>query len=169
MPHGNVIHIAYSFNTSYNLQSDKAWRFIRIGLGIVKKVRMTPTMLFLCPHDAAKGVMTAAYFQRLAEQQGIDVHGIAAGIGPSAEISVRVAALLAKEGIEVSGSSPQRVTHDQMARAFRLRSQPSDLTSLPLADTNIEQWDDMPLPSQDRIASRNRFVEHVVQLVERYT
>jgi arsenate reductase (thioredoxin) len=130
---------------------------------------MTDTFLFLCPHGAAKSIMAAAYFQRLAEQQGIDVLATAAGVDPSAEISALVAELLAAEGIDVSGSTPQRVTHDQMASASRVISLGCDLTSLPPGDTEIEQWDDVPLPSQDLIASRTRIYLHVAQLVERYT
>jgi arsenate reductase (thioredoxin) len=140
----------------------------KIGLRLAKEVHMPPTILFLCPHGAAKSVMAAAYFQRLAEQQGIDVHATAADVDPSPEISPAVIELLAQEGIDVSGHAPQRVTREQIDSAGCVVSLGCDLDTSPLANIVVEQWDDVPLPSQDLVASRNRIYEHVAQLVERY-
>ena len=32
-----------------------------------------PTVLFLCPHGAAKSVLASAYFQRAAKERGLNV------------------------------------------------------------------------------------------------
>jgi protein-tyrosine-phosphatase len=129
---------------------------------------MTPTILFLCPHGAAKSIMAAAYFQRLANEQGLTVKALAAGTHPDSEISSQVAELLAKEGYDVSNTVPQLVTQDQITNASHVVSLGCDLDELPRAGTPIEQWDDVPPPSQDLIAARNTIYEHVTQLVEQY-
>lgn len=129
---------------------------------------MNPTVLFLCPHGAAKSIMAAAYFHKLADQKGLTVRAIAAGTDPSAEASPFVVELLAKEGIDVSSMVPQRVSHDQMANASRIISLGCDLDSLPPSKTRIEQWDDVPPPSQDLMAARNSIYAHVLQLVAQY-
>jgi hypothetical protein len=39
-----------------------------------------PTVLFLCPHGAAKSVLASAYFARVAQDRGLNVRVEAAGI-----------------------------------------------------------------------------------------
>jgi predicted protein tyrosine phosphatase len=40
------------------------------------------TVLFLCPHNAAKSIMAAAYFERLANQNNLDFCATSAGTAP---------------------------------------------------------------------------------------
>ena len=129
---------------------------------------MKSTILFLCPHGAAKSIMAAAYFQELAKQQGIAIKAIAAGAHPDAKIAPRVAELLANEGYDLSNTVPHRVTQDQITSAARVISLGCDLDALPPSDTPIECWDDVPPPSQDLMAARNMIYEHVAQLVKQY-
>jgi arsenate reductase (thioredoxin) len=129
---------------------------------------MTHTILFLCPHGAAKSIMAAAYFQQRAKQQGLDMQATAAGTEPSAEVSPSVAELLAKEGINVSHIVPQRVTDEKMASAFHVVSLGCELDALPLSNAAVERWDDVPVPSQNLMAARNRIYERVALLVEQY-
>jgi len=41
-----------------------------------------PTVLFICPHGAAKRVLASAYFQRLAKERGLNVRVESAGTEP---------------------------------------------------------------------------------------
>ncbi len=70
----------------------------------------TRTVLFLCPHNAAKSVMAAAYFRRLAERRRLDVRADSAGTEPSPETSPAVVAALRAEAstspATSRGSSP---------------------------------------------------------------
>ena len=56
------------------------------------------TLLFLCPHNAAKSVLAAAYCQHLSAQGGLDVQVTSAGTEPDAAASPDVVALLRAEG-----------------------------------------------------------------------
>ena len=42
-----------------------------------------PTVLFLCPHGAARSVLASAYFQRAAKERGLNVRVDAAGTDPT--------------------------------------------------------------------------------------
>ena len=57
-----------------------------------------PTVLFMCPHGAAKSVLASAYFQRLAKERGLDVLVVSAGTEPDAEVAPAVVNHLTKNG-----------------------------------------------------------------------
>ena len=46
--------------------------------------------VFVCPHGAAKSVIAAEYFQRMARQDGRDIQAVAYGVDPDAEIPATV-------------------------------------------------------------------------------
>jgi protein-tyrosine-phosphatase len=69
---------------------------------------MPRTLLFLCPHNAAKSVLAAAYCQRLLAQCGLEVQVASAGTEPDAAVSPAVVALLRREGSEIT-TEPRRI------------------------------------------------------------
>jgi arsenate reductase (thioredoxin) len=68
------------------------------------------TILFLCPHNPAKSVLAAAYFDRLARERGLDYRATSAGTSPDAAPSPAVVAVLRVEGIDVTDHRPRRLT-----------------------------------------------------------
>jgi arsenate reductase (thioredoxin) len=126
---------------------------------------MNHTLLFLCPHGAAKSVLAAAYCQQLAAQYDLKVQASAAGTEPSAEVSPAVVELLQAEGIHVANHIPQRVTPDALRAASLVISLGCDLDSLLPPGTPVEHWDDVPLPSQDLATARDSIRAHVEQLI----
>jgi len=90
---------------------------------------MDQTILFLCPHNAAKSVMAAAYYQRLAGQHGLELHVTSAGTEPGPVISP-VAELLRKEGFGVANYRPRGVSREELAAAFRVISMGCDVSDL---------------------------------------
>lgn len=80
----------------------------------------TPSIVFVCPHGAAKSVIAAAYCQRLAHERGIPVQASAAGTEPEPIVSPLVVATLDGEGIDVAGYQPQLVTRTAVANAWRV-------------------------------------------------
>ena len=63
----------------------------------------TRTVLFLCPHNAAKSVIAAAYWNRVAAARGLDIAADSAGTEPSPAVSPAVVEALAAEGLDVAG------------------------------------------------------------------
>lgn len=126
---------------------------------------MTRTVLFLCPHNAAKSVIAAALFDRAAAARSLDFRADSAGTEPDARAAPAVVALLAGEGLDVSGHRPRRVSAQDLARAWRVVSLGCDLSGIAVAPPDVEQWDPVPAPSQDLAGARRVIGERVQALV----
>jgi arsenate reductase (thioredoxin) len=124
------------------------------------------TILFLCPHNAAKSVIAAAYFARLARERGLDYQAASAGTSPDAAPSPAVTAMLREEGIDVAGYRPRRVTAEDLTSAHRVISLGCDPADLDGGDVRVDRWDDVPPPSQDLDASRAAIERHLDLLVD---
>lgn len=124
---------------------------------------MSQTILFLCPHNAAKSVMAAVYFLQLAQQHGLDWQAVSAGTEPSAAVSPVVAALLQTEGIDVSNYRPRATTHEELSAVSRIISMGCDLEGQGLP---VTYWYDVPPASEDVSATREVILTHLQQLVE---
>lgn len=110
---------------------------------------MPETVLFLCPHGAAKSVLAAALLQQLAEERSFPLRATCAGTAPDPEVAPHVRALLATEGLALPIKRPQLVTAEQIAGADYVISLGCPLDDLPHQPARWDQWDDVPLPSQD--------------------
>ncbi len=71
----------------------------------------TPTVLFLCVHNAGRSQMAAAMLQKSAGQR-ITVHS--AGSAPGEHLNPAVVDALLEIGIDISANTPQSLT-EQMA------------------------------------------------------
>ena len=110
---------------------------------------MRETIVFVCPHNAAKSVIAAAYFQRRADQLGLGLRAVSAGTEPSPTVSAAVVEVLRKEGIDVAGYQPRHVTPEELTTAACVVSLGCDLQAFALDSVTVEDWDDVPPPSQD--------------------
>ena len=102
----------------------------------------TPTVLFLCPHNALRSVIGAALFNQRA---GGRAHAESAGTEPDDRVNERTVAVLREVGIEVGDEKPGRVTPDQLRRAERVISLgcPLEPELATIAADKIEEW---PMP-----------------------
>jgi Low molecular weight phosphotyrosine protein phosphatase len=125
---------------------------------------MSQTILFLCPHNAAKSVIAAAYFNQLAQENGLIFTGDSAGTEPSESVSPVVAAMLSSEGLDVSGYKPRHVAPEELqtaARTISIGCTPEELGT----EEGVEYWDDVPMVSQNPEGAREAIRTHVRQLV----
>lgn len=126
---------------------------------------MTKTVLFLCPHAAAKSVLAAAEFDRLAGAAGLAARADAAGTEPDPATNLAVVAALAAEGVDVAGHRPRRVTADELASAWKVVSLGCDLDGLAPADVRVVRWDDVPPVGVDLPVARAAIRAKVEQLL----
>jgi protein-tyrosine-phosphatase len=124
------------------------------------------TILFLCPHNAAKSVLAAAYFEQLARERGLDYRATSAGTSPDAAPSPAVVAMLREEGIDVAGHRPRRLTTADLTNAHRVISLGCNLDDLDGGSARVDRWDDVPPASQDLGASRAAIKRHLGELVD---
>ena len=126
---------------------------------------MSQMVVFMCPHNSAKSVIAAAYFQDLADRQGLSWHAISAGTEPSSAVAPAVVEVLRREGIDVAGYQPRRVTQEELGTAARVVSLGCDLRDFPLDTVPVEHWDDVPPPSKDLGAACAVILARVERLV----
>ena len=123
-----------------------------------------PTIVFVCLHGAAKSVLAAHCWNRLARERGLSVRATFAGVEPDPEIAPRVAAALAAEGADLRGERPRRVTADEIVGAWRVVSFGCDLG--PLAPgVPVERWDEVPAVSDGFEAARAAIEQRVAALI----
>ena len=126
---------------------------------------MSSTILFLCPHHAAKSVIAAAYFNQLVQQKGLSWAGDSAGTEPDEAVSPVLVAMLKQENIDVSQHQPRRVTADELQSAARIISMGCTAEELNVSPTQVEQWSDIPAVSQDPDGAREAIRTHIETLV----
>jgi arsenate reductase (thioredoxin) len=127
---------------------------------------MTDMILFLCPHAAAKSVIASAYFNQLVQEYGLPWTGDAAGTDPSPAVAPAVVSLLQAEGIDVSQQQPRRVRPEELAQAHRVISLGCELEELQIEADAVEQWLDVPAPSQDLMGAQQIIRNHVEKLID---
>lgn len=125
-----------------------------------------PTVLFMCPHGAAKSVLASAYFQRAAKERGLNVVVTSAGTDPDPAVAPAVAAHLKKNGYSVPVSTATRATAEQVAAADVVVSMGCDLAGYPTPRGRTLNWDDVPSPSQDFEKADAAIKQKVAALVE---
>jgi arsenate reductase (thioredoxin) len=126
---------------------------------------MTSTILFLCPHHAAKSVIAAAYFNRLAQKYQLPFIGDSAGTEPDSAVNPKVAQMLFDDGIDVRQHQPRQVSKDELKQAARVISMGCTAEALDIAPEQIEHWSDVPMVSQDLYASRDAIQAHIEALI----
>ena len=125
----------------------------------------TKTVLFVCLHGAAKSVLAAADFERLARERGLDARAASAGTEPDPEIAPRVLAELRAEGVDLRGRHPQRVTRADVERAWRVVAFGCDLGELAAAGPRVEQWE-VPAVGEDFGKARAAIEARLVRLLD---
>jgi arsenate reductase len=124
------------------------------------------TILFMCPHGAAKSVLASAYFQRLAKERGLNVHVASAGTEPDATVSPAVAAHLKGRGYSVPIATPRKVVPEEFASADVVISIGCDLAALPQPRGRLLRWDEVPAPSDGFTVADEAIRKRVNDLVE---
>jgi protein-tyrosine-phosphatase len=121
-----------------------------------------PRVLFVCLHGAAKSVVGAAHFRRLAAARGLAIDAVAAGTEPDAALGAGAVRGLAADGLQASPSRPRPVTLYDLESALRVVSFGCDVT--PSRGQRVDQWE-VPAVSDGYTAARERIVAHVERLV----
>jgi len=119
-------------------------------------------VLFVCLHGAAKSVVGAAHFRRLAAERGLAIDAVAAGTEPDAELAPGAVKGLADDGLAPTPSRPRPVTIYDLESAARVVSFGCDV--VPTKGQRVDQWE-VPAVSDGYRAARERIVAHVERLV----
>src|SRR5712692_7352754 len=121
-----------------------------------------PRVLFVCLHGAAKSVVGAAHFRRLAAARGLEVDAVAAGTEPDPHLAPGAVKGLAGDGLAATPSRPRPVTLYDLESSTRVVSFGCDITTP--RGQRVDQWD-VPAVSDGYAAARDRIVANVERLV----
>lgn len=121
------------------------------------------TVVFVCEHGSAKSVVAAAYFNHIAQQQGLNLHAISRGTTPDPALSPVVIEGLHKDKVELTTAKPSRLTSSDALDALQVVS----FCELPkeIKSQNVERWEVPPI-SEDYSKSRDAIVKKIQELIE---
>lgn len=120
-------------------------------------------VLFVCTHGAARSPIAAAYFNKAAQEKGLNYKAIFRATEPDSALTPETENGLASDNFNTEGWIPQLVSENDVKAADKIIT--FDCT-LPLENISPEQWNGTPSISKDYGIARDRIVEKVDQLVE---
>ncbi len=122
------------------------------------------TVVFVCEHGAAKSVIAAAYFNKLAAERHLNAIAVARGTDPQPELSESTVAGLKKDGVAYPPDKPRALT------AADVRSADHVIAFCPVperlgASKKMKTYD-VPAPKDGYDASRDAILKQVRALVD---
>ena len=127
-------------------------------------MNQNPTIVFVCEHGAAKSIIAATYFNKLAGEKNLGMRAIARGTHPDEELSPKTIVGLSKDGLIPTESVPQQLSLHDIESAQMIVS----FCELPEAYQNkikVERWDDIPPVSENYEKSRDAIITRLNQLM----
>ena len=127
-------------------------------------MNQNPKIVFICEHGAAKSILAAAYFNKLAQENNLGLSAIARGTHPDAELSSKALSGMRKDGLTPTELIPIRLTREEMESVQRVVS----FCTLPAEygqPAVVEYWDDVPPVSEDYERSRDAILAHLKELI----
>ena len=123
-------------------------------------MNQNPTIVFVCEHGAAKSVIAAAYFNKLAEERNSDVRAIARGMHPDAELSPKAITGLLNDSLTPTELAPQKLLLTDVESAQRIITF-CELPAEYQQQGNIEHWDGVPPVSEDYQKARDAILAKI--------
>ncbi len=123
------------------------------------------TILFVCEHGAAKSILAAAYFNKLARGRLSHVRALAKGTHPDPDLSTKTVNGLLADGLIPSEQHPVMISTADMKDTFRIVT----FCELPIeyqANMKVENWQDVPPVSEDYGLARDEILTRLHRLFD---
>jgi protein-tyrosine-phosphatase len=119
-------------------------------------------IIFVCEHGAAKSIIAAAYFNKLAKEKNLEVHAMARGTHPDPELSPKTVEGLLADGLDSPELKPHLLELEDLENTGLIVS----FCELPheYQQTKIEQWNDVPPVSENYEQARDTILGHMNSL-----
>jgi arsenate reductase (thioredoxin) len=130
-----------------------------------KPARAEPRILFVCEHGAAKSVIAASTFDKLAKEQRLPHRALFRGVHPDATLNPVAKDGLERDGVDTSGWKPTLVTQKDVDEASRVVTLGCMLPGGLHARRQVTDWNDIPSPSENYSRARDHIKEKVRNLV----
>ncbi len=122
-------------------------------------------IVFVCEHGAAKSIVAAAYFNKIARERGLAVHAIARGTHPEPALSENAVKGLLVDGLSPTEPAPRKLEPADIVGASKVISF-CELPTEVEPEAGIEHWDDVPAVSEDYKRARDAILVRIKQLLK---
>lgn len=121
-------------------------------------------IVFVCEHGAAKSIVAATYFNKLAREKGLNIKAVARGTHPDQELSQTAITGLLEDGLTPLESIPIKLLATDLETAQQIITF-CELPAEYRLKVPVEQWDDTPPVSENYQAARAVILEHLDRLI----
>jgi MFS family permease len=125
-----------------------------------------PLIVFVCEHGAAKSIVAAAYFNKMAREKGLNLRAIARGTHPDQTLSPQALTGLHEDGLTPAESVPQKLSVADAEAAQRVIT----FCELPVEFQEkdiLERWDEVPPVSENYAKARDAIIEQIGHLINK--
>lgn len=123
-------------------------------------------VVFVCEHGAAKSVVAAAHFNRLAGERGLPYRAVAKGTDPQQALSPAAVEGLRSDGLEGAPTTPEKVMVEDLASAVRVVSFGCDLSKVAPAGKEVQHWDEIPPVGDSYAVARTAILGRAKELLD---
>ena len=126
---------------------------------------VSPRIVFVCEHGAAKSVIATAYFNKIAAERGLPDRATYRGANPQAELSVSALKGLKEDGLTLASDKPSPITNADVTAATHILAIGCTLPAHAKSSGKADSWDDVP-ENQGYAAQRDAIKKHVERLID---
>ena len=123
-------------------------------------------VIFVCEHGAAKSIIAATYFKKLAGERGLNLRVIARGTNPDQALSQEAVTGLLADGLTPSEFVPQKLSLAEAEAAQQIIA----FCELPVEyqeKAPIEHWQDVPPVSENYEHARDVIIGRISHLLNK--
>lgn len=125
-----------------------------------------PEILFVCEHGAARSTIASAYFNKLAEEQGLNYRAIFRATNPDSALMPATIKGLTGDGFDISNWTPKLVSQTDIDNASEIVTFDCNIAASDSISKPLVRWNGISPVSKDYNLTRNQIVEKVQQLVD---
>jgi protein-tyrosine-phosphatase len=126
-------------------------------------------IIFVCEHGAAKSILAASYFNKLANEKGLNLTAVARGTHPDDALSPKTIAGLEQDGLQPTESRPQKLSVNEIQSAQKIITF-CNLTDEQSKQANqMEDWSDVPPVSESYEIARDAILQKLNLLISSLT
>lgn len=126
----------------------------------------TTTVLFVCEHGAARSAIASAYFNKLANEKGLNYRAIFRGTDPDTVLTPGTIKGLAGDGFDVKEWRPIMVKQSDVSLATKVVTFDCSIPVEIKSDKSFIKWDGIPAISKGYQDARDQIRRNVEVLIE---
>jgi DNA-binding beta-propeller fold protein YncE len=126
----------------------------------------SPSVVFVCAHGAAKSLIAATYFNKLAEERGMPYRATFRGVTPDDDLSARALEGLKGDGLSPPSDKPQAISESDIRTATHIFAIGCPLPEQARRSGRADEWSDVP-DDRGYGPMRDAIVAHVKALLDR--